>query len=235
MIIYITNKGEFIMKTNNLKITKKFIALALTSTITLGAMTGCGNKQIVDFNKQFNVAIESNNGYVSIVAIDTYSDYSGDQVQFITEDGLLVLTSTHQTELIKTNEADSVYNYALMLAGNDKEKVIDYNKMQEINIDVSLGGLNKDIFDFHYTYNKAIILSNNSATIAELDSWKDYADDKIQLKFKDGTYILTNTDNIKLINDENAKEDSLYNYALSLVGNNENIVFYDDNSFQKVK
>lgn len=224
------------MEINKLRVTKKGLALALTGTITLGTMTGCGNKQLLDFNKSFNVAFESNNGYVSIVAINTYSDYTGDQVQFVTVDGLMVLTSTDQTQLIKTNDADSIYNYALMLAGNDESKVIDYNAMQGVSIDVSANAWNKDIFDFNYTYNKAIILSDNTATIVELNTWKDYEDDdKIQLKFNDETCILTNMENVKLVNDDNAKEDSLYNYALSLVGSEENIIYYNNNSLKKVK
>ncbi len=202
----------------------------MAGAITLSTMTGCGNKQMFDFDKSFNVAIEPNNRYVSIVAIETYADYSGDQEQFITEDGLKVLTSTHQTELIKTNSSNSIYNYALMLAGNDEEKVKDYNEMQGVYINTSDDLWNKDILDLNYTYNKAIILSDNTAIIVELDTWTDYdEDDKIQLKFKDGTCLLTNIDNIKLINDDKAKEDSLYNYALSLVGNEENIIYYDRN------
>ena len=37
--------------------------------------------------------------------------------------------------------------------------------------------------------------------------------------------ILT-INNVKLINDSNAKEDSLFNYAVSLVGSEENVVTY---------
>ena len=97
--------------------------------------------------------------------------------------------------------------------------------MQDISINTSLDLYNKDIFDFNYTYDKAIILSGETATIVELNSWTDYdKDDKIQLQLSDDTYILTNIDNVKLINDEHAKEDSLYNYAVSLVGSEEKVV-----------
>lgn len=223
------------MKNKSKKIVLKGTSLVLAG-VMLSSLTGCGNRQLLDFNKSFNVAVEPNNGYISIVAINAYSDYEGDQVQFVTEDGLRVLTSTHQTELIKTQSADSIYKYALMLSGNDDKKVNDYNKMQGVCIDTSKDNWNKDIIDWHFKYNKAIILSDNTATIARLDTWKDYKDDKIQLKFKDGNCLLTNIDNIKLINDLDAKEDSLYNYALSLVGSDERINYYDDGfSMEKVK
>ena len=101
--------------------------------------------------------------------------------------------------------------------------------MQGVCIDVSFDSWNKDIFDFHYKYDKAIILSEEKATIVNVKTWKDYEeDDKIQLKLDDDNYILTNIDNVKLINDDNAKEDSLYNYAVSLVGSEENVIYYDN-------
>lgn len=33
--------------------------------------------------------------------------------------------------------------------------------------------------------------------------------------------------NLKLINDDSAKEDSLKNYAISLVGDEKNVIYYD--------
>lgn len=214
------------MKIKNLKINDKVAALALSGTLALTALTGCGNKQILDFNKSFNVAVENNNGYVSIVAIKGYSDYEGDQVQFVTRDGLRVLTSTHQTQLMKTISSSTIQSYAEGLAG-DPAKVMDYNAMQGITIDTSEDNWNKDIIDWHFTYDKAIILSDETATIVDLETWKDYSeDDKVQLKFEDGTCTLTNIDKVKIINSEEAAEDSLHNYALSLVGSEENIIYY---------
>ena len=217
------------MKNNikNLKITKKIAAMAMAGTLATAVLTSCGNKQILDFNKSFNVAIETNNSYVSVVAIKEYSDYTGSQVQFLTEDGLLVLTSTHQTQLLKTEVTGRAENYAFAIAGMEQEKVMNYNEMQGITIDTSVDSFNKNIIDFNYTFNKAIILTDEIATIVELNTWTDYEeDDKIQLQLTNGMYMLTNIDNVKLINDSNAKEDSLFNYAVSLVGSEENVVTY---------
>lgn len=216
------------MKIKNLKVSAKGIALLLSGTMALTMVSGCGNKQVLDLNKSFNIAIEENNGYVSVAAISAYSDYSGDQVQFVTKDNLRVLTSTHQTQLIKCESTQAINDYAIALASNDESKVMDYNKMQNISVDLFTDIWNKDVFDLHYTYDKAIILSDNTAIIVELESWKDYTeDDKIQLQFLDGTFILTNMDNIKLINDDEANEDSLHNYAYSLVGSEDNVVYYE--------
>lgn len=216
------------MEIKNLKITKKVVALSLTGTLATAVLTGCGNMQIIDFNKSFNVAFETNNGYVSIVGIKEYSDYSGTQVQFVTEDNLRVLTSTHQTQLLKSTDIDKINSYALSLVGNNSDKIMDYNEMQGVSIDTSADAFNKDFIDWHFTYNKAIILTDDSATIVNLTRWKDYEeDDKIQLQLEDGTYILTNIDNVKLINDEVAKDDSLSNYAISLVGDENKVTIYE--------
>lgn len=210
---------------------KKYIikgtAFILAGTMIGAMLTGCGNKQILDFNKSFNVAIETNQDNVSVVGVSQYSDYEGTQVQFVTEDNLRVLTSTHQTELLKVNSEDSALNYASALAGNDNEKINDYNKMQGVSIDTSLDAWNKDLLDLHFTYDKAIILSGENAVIANISKWTDYEDDKIQIKLTDGSCILTNVDKVKLINDDKAKDDSLKNYAISLVGDEQKVVFYD--------
>lgn len=219
------------MKNNikNLKITKKVAAMALAGTLATAVLTGCESKQVL-LNKSFNVAIETNNGYVSIAAIKGYSDYTGSQVQFLTEDGLFVLTSTHQTQFLKEEVAGHAENYAFALSGMDQEKVMNYNEMQGITINNTPDSSNKNIFDLNYTYNKAIILTDEIATIVEINSfnsWKDYGeDDKIQLQLTNGMNILTTINNVKLINDSNAKEDSLFNYAVSLVGSEENVVKY---------
>lgn len=217
------------MKIKNLKVNKEaVVALSLCTVLTL---SGCGNKQVFDFNKSFNVAIEKNDNIVSVVAIKEYSDYEGSQVQFVTEDGLRVVTSTMQTQLLKVQSEDSLNQYVYALSGENMENIVDYNQMQGVEVDYSVDNWNKDILDLHFTYNKAIILSDGTATIIKLSAWKDYEDDdKVQLKLLDGTCILTNADKVKLINDEDAKEDSLKNYALSLVGDSEKVVFYDYNN-----
>lgn len=223
------------MKSNNLKVTKYMTALALTATLSLTSLTACGNKQLVDFNKSFNVAVETNGDNVSVVGIKTYSDYSGTQIQFVTNDNLRVLSSTHQTQLVKAENQMAVDNYALSLSGNKVENVIAYANLQEgAEISFSVDAWNKDIIDMHYTYKKAIILTDNIATIVTLDTWRDYEDDdKIQIKLSDGTCILTDTDKVKLINDDKANEKSLENYAITLVGSKENVVYYDAEKVNK--
>lgn len=209
----------------NLKITKKMLCLGLSSTMTLTLLAGCGNKQMMDFNKSFNVVIEKNRETLSVAGIQAYSDYEGSQVQFVTNDNLRVLSSTMQTQLVKADSEDSVNNYVMSLA--EENDIVFYDKLQGTNISYNPSDWNKDILDLNFTYNKAIMISDDNAVILELNTWKDYEDDKIQIRLADNTCILTNIDKVKLINDEATEEDSIKNYAISLVGDEDKVIFYD--------
>lgn len=199
----------------------------MAGTMVATMLSGC-NKQVVDLNKSFNVAIEVNNDTVSIVGVNNYGDYEGNQVQIKTEDGLVILTSTHQTNLINVKSEEIAYDIANSLAGSDSKRIIDYNKLQGVKINTFNTIFNKQILDIKFAYNKAIIESDNNVTIFKIKKWKDYDDDKVQLILEDGTAILTSIDKVKIIDDRHAQDDSLKNYALSLVGNEDEITYYDD-------
>ena len=211
------------MKISNLKLTRKILCLSATGLISLSTI-GC-NKQMIDLNKAYNVVVEQNNDNLSVVGISSYSDYDGTQVQFVTEDKLVVLSSTLQTQLINIDSQQKLNNYAESLV-SDKNNIVYYDTLSHTDIDYSKEFLNKNYLDLEFKYNKAIILSDDVATIVELSSWTDYEDDKIQITLTDGTCILTSIDKIKLVSDFDASEDSLKNYALTLVGNEENVIFH---------
>lgn len=221
------------MKISNLKISKKMVALTLSTSLIIAPLTAC-NKQVIDFNKSFNVAVETNNEIVAVIGISSYSDYEGSQIQYQTKDGLLVLTSTFQTQLIKTNSSENLEKYVNSLT-NEASNISYYDELAGTSINYSDSVFNKDIFDLHFVYNKAIILSGNTALIAEIETWKDYEDDKIQIKFKDGTCILCEPNKVKLVNDESAKDNSIFNYATALVGNKDNVNIYDSEEVKNVK
>lgn len=210
----------------NLKLYKKAAILGTTGLITLTSLTGC-NKQVIDFNKSFNVVVEKNSDNISVMGISKYADYNGSQVQYITEDGLIILSSTLQTQLLKCNDEKAMSNYVYSLT-DTKENIVFYDELSDTSIDYSVDNWNKKIVDFTYSFNKAMILSDDTVTILQLDTWKDYEeDDKIQIKLQDGTCIFTDIDKVKLINDKNAQEDSLKNYAISLVGSEDKVIYYD--------
>lgn len=211
------------MKISNLKFTKKGIALCLAAGMSLVSLTAC-NKQVVDFNKAFNVVVEKNDENVSVVGIKEYTDYSGTMVQFVTMDGLVIISSTMQTQLVNVKNEEALDSYISSIT-YDEENITSYDELQ--NTKIKYGDkFNKDILDTRLSYNKAILVSDDTVTIFEISKWLDYEDDKIQIKLKDGTCMLQNADKIKIINDKNAREDSLINYAASLVGSKDKVITY---------
>ncbi len=209
------------MKVKKLNVRKTLVALSLAGSLTL-TLSGCGNKQILDFNKAFNVALEPNGDSISVVGINNYNDYDGSQIQFVTTDGLRVLSSTHQLQLLNVETEDSLSNYAEAL--QDEDDIIMYYD-SEIHYGKQF---NKNLIDLAYTFNKAIILKDDSALIVELDTWRDYEeDDKIQILLKDGTCLLTEVDKVKLVNDENAEDGAVDRYATTLVGSSDKVKHYD--------
>lgn len=67
---------------------------------------------------------------------------------------------------------------------------------------VTLSSCNKQIVDTTYTFNKAIIrLQDNSIVSGEIDSWKDYDGDQLQIRMKDGTTYLVHANNATLIHE----------------------------------
>lgn len=199
--------------------------------IGMAVMKSCaavgGNKDIIDTKKSFNIALDENDDAVSITNITSYNDYEGSQIQFTTQDNLVVLTSTINTQLLSQYDYSLVKEYAIALANGDEEKVYSYDELQGMSLQMPESGWNKDFFDLQYTYTHALISSEHCIVIAEIDSWRTYSeDDKIQLTLTNGTTILKDVADVKLLDATYASEESVYNYALSLVGDESKIMYY---------
>ena len=66
---------------------------------------------------------------------------------------------------------------------------------------VALGGCNKQIFDFNYSFTKAWICVGGEWELYEISKWTDYEDgEQIQITLKDGTVMLVHAVNCILIN-----------------------------------
>ncbi len=221
------------MKEKNMNIRKKALLLLAAGGVTL-MLTGC-NRQAIDLNKSFNVAVEPNGNNISVVAIDSYNDYEGTQVQFYTATGLVVLSSTHQLELIYTDSEKNLKSYIKNLS-NDDDVIYYHDDEMGTSIDFEKGW-NKRLADFKYSFNKALILrDDDTVSILDIISWRDYEkDDKIQLTLKDGTTILTEIDKVKIVDDRNALPGALESYAASLVGSKENINNNSGKQYTKTK
>jgi hypothetical protein len=63
-------------------------------------------------------------------------------------------------------------------------------------------GCNKQVFDFNYTFDRAIIDTGNEVIEVEIDKWNDYDNsDQIQIIAKDGTVYLVHSSKCILIKD----------------------------------
>lgn len=60
-------------------------------------------------------------------------------------------------------------------------------------------GCNKQIFDFNYTFDKAVITVNGESKVYSIDSWTDYEGEQLQLTLTDGSVILVSSYNTILI------------------------------------
>ena len=58
---------------------------------------------------------------------------------------------------------------------------------------------NHKVWEFEYTFNKAIIFNNNVATIVTVKNWTDYDGEQIQLELEDGTVLVTSSFDTKLV------------------------------------
>ena len=211
------------MKIKNLSIKKSAMTILMTGAIALTTLTGC-NKQIIDYNKNFNVAVEPNGNNISVMGISSYNDYTGAQVLVYTESGLVILSSTYQLQLLHVDSRFDLDNYISYIANYDD--TITYHD-DNMGSEIHYGVWNKNIIDLKYLFNKAMILrDDNTVSIVDISSWRDYEqDDKIQLTLTDGTVILTEITKVKLIDDTKALDGALIDYATSLVESADNVYY----------
>lgn len=80
---------------------KRIVTLLLAAVLAVGALTGCGNKDMWDTVYTFDYAIiKLPNGEIVEGEVESWTDYEdGDQLQ-ITIDGKIYLTSTLNCTLI---------------------------------------------------------------------------------------------------------------------------------------
>ena len=76
-----------------------------------------------------------------------------------------------------------------------------------VAVSAFLTGCNKQIFDFNYTFDTAIVTVNGETKVYPINSWTDYAEgEQLQLILQDGSVILVSSYNTILVctNDKNS-------------------------------
>lgn len=169
------------------------------------------NKDLLDTNWSFNKAITFNGNKALILPIGKWKDYSGEQLQVITTDGLKLVLSSYNSKLVSDNVSQiKAVDFAQNYVGSDG-KVFDLSQS-------NVTGFNYDLIDFNYDFNKAIIVKDNTCTILPITEWTDYEGEQLQLKVLNGPTIVTAAYDTILINDCESQTNA-YDIASSLADN----------------
>lgn len=87
---------------------KKRIIIAIAALCGCATMlTGC-NYDLIDTNYSYDKAVITLNGRTIVVDVDKWTDYEGEQLQIITEDGTVILTSSYNCILLKTDSDEDI-------------------------------------------------------------------------------------------------------------------------------
>ncbi len=205
----------------NSKNLKKLCSLALAGTITM-SLTGC-NRTVVDTQYAYDKALILGDDSAIILDVAKWYDYSGEQLQLTTDDNMVVLTSSFDTNPFYGNSSDySVQNVATN-AISENGDLYDLSKRTEISL------YNKELFDANWAFNRTILFNGNNALILPVSDWKDYQGEQVQV-ISDGKLVLNLCSfNSKLIYDVYS-DTKASDFARWYVGEDGNIVDLSDSA-----
>lgn len=177
---------------------KKYMGTAIALSISL-LTTGC-NQTIVDTNYGFDECLILGDDTAIIMDVATWADYSGEQIQLITEDNMVVLSSSFDTNPIIGNNAEYSVD---KIAENSISSEGEVHNLSHNEGESSF--YNREFFDTKWTFNKATIFNGNNALVLNVDKWKDYEGEQLKVKTDDGLILNLCSYNCKLINDVNSE------------------------------
>lgn len=152
------------------------------------------NKSFFDGKWAFNKAVVFNGNNALVLPVDGWRDYEGEQLQVVCPNGLALNLCSYNTKLINDQKSTmKSADFASSYVGSDGVVTDISGDHTEV--------FNYDLLDFHFGFNKAIIMKDNSAVILPVDEWCDYEGEQIQIKVKNGPTILSAAYNTILVND----------------------------------
>ena len=101
----------------------KSALLIAAVVITAPMLTGCGNRDMWDTEYTFDKAvIFGEDNCATIVEIKQWDTYEGEQIQIITREGLVFVTSSFDTKLLNTEKGTiSAEDFIYSILGEDAE------------------------------------------------------------------------------------------------------------------
>ncbi len=171
---------------------KRAGAIVLTM-VSIPLLSGC-NRAIIDTKYGQNAALISGDDSAIIMDIKDWKDYEGEQYQLNFTNGLVVLSSSFDTDLY-FGKSDT---YAVSkLAENQLSPNGElYNYYRDSN-----NLFNYELLDFHWNFNKAGLYNGNKALILNAKNWRDYEGEQLQIVTEEDVAVLLSSYNSKLFYD----------------------------------
>ena len=167
-------------------------ALALATCATL---SGC-NRSIVDTKFGLDSAVIVGDDTAITMDIKDWRDYAGEQYQLNTEDGLIMLTASFDSDLFYGHsDTYSVQNFANNAVSKDGEV---YDLADETKNSI----FNYELLDTHWNFNKAVAFNKNKALTLNVGKWRTYDGEQIQVVTDDNLCMLLSSYNSKLFYDK---------------------------------
>ena len=155
---------------------KKVLALGILSTSLL---TGC-NRTMFDTKYGFNQALILGDDSAVVLDVSQWKDYSGEQLQLITDNNFVLLTSSFDTNCFYGDSNQySIDDIGL-------SAISDSNNIYYLTDTENDSKFNKDLFDTQFYFNKAVTFNGNRAIVLPIKQWKDYEGEQLQIITTDG-------------------------------------------------
>lgn len=181
-----TSKSNSIVK----KLVTAGVVLATAATIS-----GC-NRSIIDTKYGLDTALISGDDTAITCNITDWRDYEGEQYQLLTDEGLLMLTASFDTDLFYgDSDTYSVDNFAKNSVSPNGE-VYDYSKPKAGKI------FNYDLLDTRWRFNKSVTFNGNKALVLNIAKWRDYEGEQLQVVTDENVVLLLSSYNSKLFYDK---------------------------------
>lgn len=192
----------------------KLSSLLLCGLLSTNLLTGC-NRTVFDTKYGFDKALILGDDTSIIANVINWKDYEGEQLQFVTSDGLIILSSSFDTNCFYGSSTNYSIEKVAKNAISSEEEIYTIGEEQEKTT------FNLDLLDTNWKFNKSITFNGNNALILPVAEWKDYEGEKLQIITPDGLIANLCSYNSKLINDEfsNTKAQDFASYYVGNDGN----------------
>ena len=163
----------------------------LVTDLSSNENTNSFNYDIIDTKFTFNKAMIMKDDAITILSIDQWNDYEGEQLQIKIGEDFTMLTAAYDTILINDQNSD--------LKANDIASLLSEN-INDFSNEESKGLFNKQILDLNYGFSSSIISGENSMSAVNIKQWTDYEGEQIQIILNTNDVILGTSMTLKLLN-----------------------------------